>query len=406
MIEPLCDTRDLRPLKQPVILVTNAFPPENLVGALRPGRFAKYLPQFGYEPYVVTSSPQPEPAANVLVVPFRYTLTERLLSRTIFPYDERYTWVRPAVEVAATIVKQHGARLVLSTSPSVSTHLVARHLQRAHGLKWVADFRDPLVGNFSRVKFWGQRVDGILEKVFAHSADLLILNTEALVEKWRSRYPGIEERLTWLPNGFDPEDRCHPLPIPPRRHKVWIHAGSLYSNRYPERLIRAVDHLHSRQSLPELRLRFIGMVQDVSLMEQQAFRNLEAGGVLDCTWSHLPKAEARREMEEADGGIVFDHYHEAGNVQIPAKVYDCICIGRPILAFTSRSAPLDRVLEQCGIGNVRIYEDDQPAEIERKVVQFAGLPNDTQRASEYFQQRFNAAEQTRALAALFDSLIG
>src|SRR5689334_7064897 len=42
-----------------VLILAHAFPPENLVGALRPQRFARYLPDFGFPARVITASPQP-----------------------------------------------------------------------------------------------------------------------------------------------------------------------------------------------------------------------------------------------------------------------------------------------------------------------------------------------------------
>ena len=37
-----------------VLIVTHHFPPDNAVGAVRPTKFAKYLPRFGWEPIVLT----------------------------------------------------------------------------------------------------------------------------------------------------------------------------------------------------------------------------------------------------------------------------------------------------------------------------------------------------------------
>ena len=39
------------------LIISYAFPPTNVVGALRPYRLCRYLPQYGWEPTVLTSRP-------------------------------------------------------------------------------------------------------------------------------------------------------------------------------------------------------------------------------------------------------------------------------------------------------------------------------------------------------------
>ena len=42
---------------RPVLLVSDSFPPFNRSGSARPFYFAKYLPEFGYEPCVLSARP-------------------------------------------------------------------------------------------------------------------------------------------------------------------------------------------------------------------------------------------------------------------------------------------------------------------------------------------------------------
>ena len=39
---------------QRVLIITYHFPPDSAMGAVRPAKFAKYLPDFGWEPVVYT----------------------------------------------------------------------------------------------------------------------------------------------------------------------------------------------------------------------------------------------------------------------------------------------------------------------------------------------------------------
>jgi hypothetical protein len=61
-------------------------------------------------------------------------------------------------------------------------------------------------------------------------------------------------------------------------------------------------------------------------------------------------------------------------------------------------------MESSGVPNVCVFEDDEPPQIEEKVLAYAALPGDPAPPSELFAQQFSAVEQTRQLAAWLDQL--
>ena len=162
----------------PVLLIACHFPPENIVGSLRPGRFFRYLPEFGYEPHVLTASPQPQPDPRVSVAPYVHDWKGKFWLLTFAPYDDKPSWAAAAGEAGAELLRQHKFPLIFSTSPPYSVHHAAAGLARRFGVPWVADVRDPLAGNASRaetgVAGW---IDRRVEKTIL-SANRVILNTE------------------------------------------------------------------------------------------------------------------------------------------------------------------------------------------------------------------------------------
>lgn len=385
-------------------MIASAYPPENVIGALRPARFARYLPQFGFRPIVITSSEQKGGVRDVHHVPFHNSLPARILGLTLIPGDERITWVPATAALGERLIREHKIRAVFSTSPPLGTHVAAAQLKARTGIRWIADFRDPLVGNQSRFHFMN-RLDPLWERYLAKRMDLAILNTDILAERWRARYPFLKDRIHYLLNGFDPNDPMGPLPLPQRSHQLWLHAGTIYFPRYPERLLASISRLHKENRFPTpVQLRLLGEV-DGAVLGNPLVRELTEAGVLDCHPNPVPQPEARREMAEAAGLVVFDHYYSSGNVSIPAKIYDYVRIGRPILAFSSPGAPLDRLLSRCGIANTVIYDEDPPPVIDRKVLEFTALPREAREPSEYFRKDFSALEQTRQLAEMLRSLL-
>jgi hypothetical protein len=391
------------PALTPILIVAHNYLPENIIGAYRPARFQRYLPQFGYSASVLTASPQPPGGTpGVWTQPFSHNLIEALFFKTFFPYDERMTWLPGALRLGQKILQTPPSpRLIFSTSPPISNHYAARHLARKFRLPWVADFRDPLVANFSRRAPLSRWVDRQAEATFVRDSQAIIMNTVAAAEELRTRYPRAAAKIHAIPNGYDAEEAFPQLPLPPRPIPLWFHGGSLYLNRYPLRLLASLDRLDL-----QVQLQFVGVIEDPSLLDSPHAQSLRAQGRLCVDNQVRPKAEALRMASEANGTLIFDHFHAHGpNLAIPAKSFDCIRAGRPILAFTSPGSPLDTLLDYSGIPHVSVFEEDSPGQIDQKVRAFAALPSTFNSPSAEFVERHSAVAQTNALASLFDRLL-
>lgn len=392
----------------PILFLADAFPPKNVIGALRPFRFAKYLPQFGYQAHVLTESPQPDPRPDVQFVPASRGRLQTLVNLALFRQDERVSWARPAVRAAGHFLDAVPARVVFSTSPPIGGHLAALWLKRQRDLKWVADFRDPLKGNFGRGRhFPGSLIDPFLERLFFDHADALIANTEAAAAFWSRRSPRHRSKIHVIYNGFDPETpQLQAAPIPLRPHRVLLHAGSLYTPfAKPWRLLDAFARLLNKGLIrPEaMRLRLVGeIVDEPSLRRFPSFRVLERAGSLECTPVHIPVDEARRAMSQSDYFLVLDRDSPHGVLQLPAKLFEYIQIGRPILAWTSPGAPVEQVLALSGIPHVCLYMNDPDEDLDRKILLFLELPNTPAEPSGEYRRQFGAVYQAGQLARICD----
>lgn len=58
--------------------------------------------------------------------------------------DPFWTWKGPALKKALELIERHGIELVFTSSPPYTTLEIGRELQERLGVRWVADFRDPL----------------------------------------------------------------------------------------------------------------------------------------------------------------------------------------------------------------------------------------------------------------------
>jgi hypothetical protein len=397
-------------MSRPVVFLAHSYPPENIVGARRPYRFAKYLSRFGYTPYIITASAQPLAAEHIRQVPDRYGVAEKVVNRGLV-FEEGFSWAKLAAREAEALLREIPAKLVFSTSPPFGAHIAARRLAQRLAVKWVADFRDPMQGNDARLRLPIRIVDKVFEPRFFRAADILIANTQAAAQLLELRCPQYKNKIRFIYNGFDPETPgLSALPIPPRPFRVLTHAGSLYRVSMTLALLDTLSAAIEQGSVDSrsVRLRMLGEIEGFrALSAAPGFERLQRAGVLECTPHHAPEAEARRAMAESDSLVAVDRYRAGGIIQLPAKTFEYIQIGRPILAVTGRGSPMEYALRTSGVLHTCLYpEQDAPAEMVTKLVEFLQFPTDARPMSAAYVEEFGALGQTARLARLFDELLG
>jgi glycosyltransferase involved in cell wall biosynthesis len=400
-----------------VLIIAAYFPPNPASGAARPGRFAKYLPEFGYDPIVISQA-VPEvtgEAANVRRVPAlspRLTVrirsgVSRSLQRYFLPYDDRLPWVAHALAEAEAVLEERRISVILSTSPPIATHLVARKLKHRHRIPWVADFRDPLQGNPFRSRKWPFPYDAILERRLFRSADALIANTDSVAEMWRGRHGKLAEKTSVLWNGFDPDDRVDVVPETPGGCRVLSHVGSLYGGRHPGRILTSIRRLIDvGKLLPDrIMVRLVGPYDNQCLRGNESVMDaLRALGCLDCDGKQVSKAEARHAGAQSDYLLLLDLNEHDADLQVPAKLFEYIQFGRPILALTRRDSPTDRILRRSGVPFCAVYDDSTDEDVDSEVQALFNLPVEPVKSNDWYEQTFNVRNQTRTLAKILDSV--
>jgi hypothetical protein len=400
--------------KASILLLAYRFPPEIASGAARPYRFYKYLPEYGYDCEVVTSGVQPvsEPR-NIHRAPAETNHLKSIrgasfacaqLQRWLLPYNEQLPWLPHAIAAANTALSKRRFAAVLSTSPPLVTHLAALSLKRKHRLAWIADFRDPLVGNPFRNRRIAARYDAMIERTLFRHADALLGNTDTTVTAWRERYPQWADKMQVIWNGFDPEEPFGPAPIPPRPYKLLSHVGTLYGGRRPKLLLDSVERLIDRGELSpsSFKIEFTGPMEQNT---DRSFTRLLEMGCVRCT-PPVPRAEAMRKVAESDLLLLLDLNESDASFQVPAKIFDYIRTGRPILAFTPKDSPVQRILKGAGPAHVCVHPDDPPGISDQKLLAFLHLDGTSIRASEWFWREFDGRAQAGAVAATLDRLMG
>ena len=407
-----------------IVLVAYYYPPHNEVGAARPHRFARYLRRHGTAVSVVCSNkllrrqsdrkslagvdaaehapvrvPSSVPAAGLR----RMSAILHKVQRVLMPYDDCLEWLPHAYAAASQSLT---ARSVLvSTHPPVVTHLVALLLKLRTGLPWVADFRDPLWGNPFRAALRASWLDPVIERLVLRFADAVIANTDAVAFVLRHRYPDAAGKVHTIWNGFDPDDVIKPLP-PQRRDRLVIsHIGTLYGSRTPVPFATCLQRLIHRGALRPgaVQFRQIGGT-DSDCFDPQHPALLELA-MLDCFYQsrhHLAQADARQEMVEADVLLLLDLNDASPGLQVPAKLFEYIRAGRPILALTIPGSATERVLALSGVPHACVDIGLPAAAFDAEVLAFLMAEHAPAVPSTQFMEQFSMAEQVKTLLAILE----
>jgi hypothetical protein len=420
-------TSDLMSQSKPhILLISYYFPPMNAIGGVRPFRFYKYLKRFGYRCDVVTAVQQPPGGAtDIHFVPdttapiwsgeargsFFSTdfAMERVVRRFFLPGHVGIAWSKAAAAECRRLQRQNGhlKTVLVSSYPPTGAHLAALRVALGSRTPWIADFRDPMaidpgVESGSTMLRWAL---SRMEAAAFRRAAAVIANVEAAASVWRERYTFAQDKLHVIWNGFDPAQQPQARPLQQNGGRVVIHAGSLYGGRNANAIIHSLIRLrrqHTNGSVAAARIKLIGPIGAGADVDVDVYNRASQEGWLELIREHVPQQEAQRMTEEAGGLLLLQ---PQSTVQVPGKLFDYICIGRPILALVPRESAVEWILTRAGIPYVCIYPDDPPEDADRKLLEYLSLPSTPTAPCEWFQEHFNAERQTRQLCSIIEDVV-
>jgi glycosyltransferase involved in cell wall biosynthesis len=311
-----------------VLLIANPLRRADDSGAPRqPERWRDYLPDFGWEPAVLTAE-QPPP-----------TRTRHEVVRGFFVPDSYVVrWLPKALLDGRKLLRERRFDAILSTSPLDTCHLVALALRRSAELPWQADFRDLWIGNpFAPPRpRWADALNRRLERRVVRTADLVTCVSEQHRAELTERYPGVQ--LEVLENGYDPADLEGLEPIRNGAGELTlVHTGSFYGLRTPEILLDALQHLPA-----EFCLYLVGgSTETVDRMVEDRRLN---GRVV--TTKPVPHREALAHGLGADVLVIVPGDEAA----LPGKLYEYAAMGKPVLHVGPAESATGRRVAEWGIG--------------------------------------------------------
>jgi glycosyltransferase involved in cell wall biosynthesis len=406
-----------------ILIIAFHFPPfKGSSGIQRTVKFAHYLPDFGWEPIILTASPGAYGSAKdkslksfsrKFIVKRSFAMDSgRLFSfRGFYPKwlalpDRWASWWISAVRAGADLIRRHDPDVIWSTYPIATAHLIGLTLHKLFGKPWVADFRDPMTEEnypFDRIV---RRVNRWLEHRTLKNSAISVFTTGGALEMYAARYPDIPRgNLRVVANGYDEEDFAGVNPVRKGRKDnaiTLVHSGLIYPwERDPQEFFAALDDLKRRGEISSSTLR---VVLRGSGHEELYEGMLEKHGIRDIISLEKPIAyrEAIREMISSDGLLVFQASN--CNRQVPVKIYEYFRARRPIFAMTDPKGDTARVLRSSGINTMARL--DSKDEIAARLSEFLRLVKQDRApiANSKEIDRHSRKYLTEALAGVLNSL--
>jgi glycosyltransferase involved in cell wall biosynthesis len=399
-----------------VLMLAYYFPPLGGAGVQRAVKFAKYLPESGWEPSIVTtrstvyrardSSLADELPAGLQIIRAReprgamgpaLALQKLGLTRAsrvaAFP-DHATGWIPDALRVTLRVIRRERPAVLFSTSAPFSSHLVALAAHRRTGLPWIADFRDEWAANPGLredpaiVRSMARR----LERAITQAAESITIAADYFELDNPSETP-----MVLIPNGVDERDLAGLAPAGRSEDAlVMSYVGTLHPGQDPTAVFEAVGRLAERGTIDPTRFRLRIVGNDFRAPEQRAFPvPVEQVGYV----SH------RAALQEMSSASVLLHYVTPSSRAPAGKLYEYLASGRPILCVARPDGGAASLVRAADAGPIAAPDD--PQAIEQAIVSLYerwstdGLP-DQSGAREWVLARYSRRALAAELAAVLD----
>ena len=379
-----------------LLMISYFFPPCSKVGVLRSTAWARHLPEYGWEPWIITPSPKyildngaeaifeeiKDKCRIIHTSTFEPVLRARQLWRekaskaqaavsqenvelatrkgptsaksliwrlrelAELP-DEHWGWIPFAVAHAWKLRKQWD---VLYTTFGPPTGFVAGWIiKMLTGKPWLADFRD--------LWTWGGKtvfpttlhrdISVWLEKQGVSAADVVTTTTPTQTLRLQELAPYRKTKFTTIYNGFEAFEMPQTQPPAQRGAVRIIYPGALYRGRDPRVLMEAISTLRHSGELAADRivLEFIG--RGVAYLGQIASQL----DIDDCVKisGPIPHQDVLEKISQADVGLL-PVGRFIGQAALPTKIFEYLACGKPILVLSGLETEPARFIKDKRVG--------------------------------------------------------
>jgi glycosyltransferase involved in cell wall biosynthesis len=395
-----------------VLIIAYYWPPSGGSGVQRWLKFVKYLPQFGWEPYVFTPEnpsfairdesllkdvpleaevirfPIWEPYESFhklsgifgqkksakptdLVATKNKTVLQKIstfIRANFFIPDPRVFWVRPSVKFLHDFLRDNEISTIITTGPPHSVHLIGYRLKNKNpALRWLADFRDPW-------SEWGfldslnvstpvRNIHRKLEAKVLQRADKIITITPFYVRRFEALS---QRKVVLLTNGYD-EDDFKTLVIEPTEKFIIRHVGTVNEKCDPKPFLSAIQKLmiEDPEFKSKLHIDFVGEVH--SHVKDFVRASSELSVVTTFTPS-VPHQELISIYGKSSLLVLILTGYKDAEGYLPGKLFEYLATGLPVLGTGPSHGDAAALLTNTAAGEM--IEETEEEKIKMKIMEY------------------------------------
>ncbi len=388
-----------------VLIITYYWPPAGGAGVQRTLKFAKYFPQSGIEPVVITVD---EKHASYPVIdkslfsdisndikvyrtksfePLRILTgitgnpvphsgfsnkdkqqfsqkVLRLIRGNLFLPDARRGWVKFAFKKACELIAKENIITVIISSPPHSSQLIGLKLKKKFPrLNWVADMRDP----WTDIYYYNDMLPSAIAKQYDKNLEIKVLETADKVVVVSSPIKnGLlnksdklnENKFFVIPNGFDEDD--FKIKVSSSLHEFRIvYTGTMAESYEPKTFFKAFKYIIDRHIGINFKIYLVGgcspgivnTIHSMNLQNHVAFIEYVEHAkaieyMLSCTMLLLliPKVADNK-------GI------------LTGKLFEYLAARKPILCLGPPDGEAAAIINECGGGKTIEHNNEHDIEL-------------------------------------------
>jgi glycosyltransferase involved in cell wall biosynthesis len=382
-------------MRHKVLIISYFFPPAQEIGALRVGKLAKYLQEFGWDPIILTvdkvqgaAQTMPLEIEESKIKRTKYFIIGNIITKWFTPSDQitienRYQqnskkkilkkitakllrfpksvlnlpvinhfmfdpmgWYFYGVKAGLEIISKNDIEVIYSSFGPSTSVLIASRLQKKTKIPWVAEFRDQWSMNpyekqtqpFHLLEQWWEKKT---VKNCAYFID--VSETIAKVqEKLHSK------KSLVIPNGFDEEDYLENVPIIPKFCVTYT--GRIYPGKTdPSPLFQALVELDREKKITpkDIEINFFGsnVVETIKPIAEKY--NISEYIKI---FGQVPFKKSIEKQKESTILLLLAWNDPRNAGVLSGKIFEYIGASKPVLALAMRGNELDYLIKETGCG--------------------------------------------------------
>jgi len=373
-----------------VLIVTYYWPPAGGPGVQRIVKFTKFLPDFGWQPIILTVKYPTSPATDESLLAdipadckvYKTTTLEpfniykyitgrkksdvlakdtiikkpdekfseklsRVIRANLFLPDARVGWIPAMVKEGQKIIQKEKPDIIFSTSPPHSLQLGAKKLAKKTGLKWIADFRDPWIEAYweSDIERFdlANRFNKNLEMSILKNADIVTTVSEEICDLFGKK---VDKRYEAIYTGLD---SINIERVKSSNFQI-IYLGNMSKYQSPDPILKAIAMLPT-EIQSKIQILFVGKVY------KEFIEKFKSWDIRIETRDFLPRAEMMKTAKSASLLLLINLPTVYARGLMTAKVFDYLSLRKPILAIGEKGGSLDDLLIKTNSG--RLFSENE-----------------------------------------------